>query len=125
MTADLAFGILTLRARKKYEEQTSLFRESLEQSIQTIAATVEARDPYMARHQHRVGELATAIAEEMNLSEEQIKGIHFAAIIHNLGKIHVPAEILAKPGHLSVLEYKLIQTHPEEGYNIIKNVKFP
>lgn len=125
MTADLAFGILTLRARKEHEEQTSLFRESLEQSIQTIAATVEARDPYTAGHQRRVGELATAIAEEMNLSEEQIRGIHFAAIIHDLGKIHVPAEILAKPGHLSDLEYQLIQTHPEEGYNIIKDVKFP
>jgi len=61
----------------------------------------------------------------MELSEEQIQGIHLAAIIHDLGKIHIPAEILSKPGKLNKIEFMLIQTHPEEGYNILKNVKFP
>jgi HD-GYP domain-containing protein (c-di-GMP phosphodiesterase class II) len=102
-----------------------LLRQSMEQSIQTIAATVEARDPYTAGHQRRVGELATAIGREMDLSKEQIQGIHFAAIIHDLGKIHIPAEILSKPGRLNTIEYMLIKTHPQEGYDILKNVKFP
>ncbi|MDP1784962.1 MAG: PAS domain S-box protein [Sulfuricurvum sp.] len=122
---DLAYGIITLRARIEHDQQTVLLRQSLEQSIQTIAAIVEARDPYTAGHQRRVGELATAIAQEMGLSEEQVQGIHFAAIIHDLGKIHVPAEILSKPGKLNDIEYMLIQTHPQAGYDILKDVKFP
>ncbi|MDD5158735.1 MAG: PAS domain S-box protein [Sulfuricurvum sp.] len=122
---DMAYGIFNLRTRALHEQHTTLLRQSLEQSIQTIAATVEARDPYTAGHQHRVSELATAIAREMELSEEQIQGIHLAAIIHDLGKIHIPAEILSKPGKLNKIEFMLIQTHPEEGYNILKNVKFP
>jgi len=122
---DLAYGIVTLRTRKEHEQHAIILRESLEQSIQTIADTVEARDPYTAGHQRRVGELATAIAQEMGLPEEQINGIHLAAIIHDLGKIHIPAEILAKPGKLTEIEFELIKTHPQEGYNILKNVKFP
>ncbi|MDD5160192.1 MAG: PAS domain S-box protein, partial [Sulfuricurvum sp.] len=122
---DLAYGIINLRARVEHEQHTTLLRESLEQSIQTIAATVEARDPYTAGHQNRVSELAIAIAQEMNLDEEQIHGIQLAAIIHDLGKIHIPAEILSKPGRLNNIEFMLIQTHPQEGYNILKDVKFP
>lgn len=122
---DLAYGIVTLRTRAAHEQQASLLRQSLEQSIQTIAATVEARDPYTAGHQRRVGELATAIAGEMGLAEEQIHGIHFAAIIHDLGKIRVPAEILSKPGKLTHNEYMLIKDHPQAGYDILKNVKYP
>ncbi|OHD81417.1 MAG: hypothetical protein A3D90_10215 [Sulfuricurvum sp. RIFCSPHIGHO2_02_FULL_43_9] len=122
---DLSYGILNLRTRALHEQHTILLRQSLEQSIQTIAATVEARDPYTAGHQHRVSELATAIAREMQLGDEQVQGIHLAAIIHDLGKIHIPAEILSKPGKLNKIEFMLIQTHPEEGYNILKDVKFP
>lgn len=122
---DLAYGIITLRTRVAHEHHATILRESLEQSIQTIAATVEARDPYTAGHQQRVSELATAIAKEMRLNEEQINGIHLASIIHDLGKIHIPAEILSKPGKLNSIEFMMIQTHPQEGYDILKDVKFP
>ncbi|MDD5265524.1 MAG: PAS domain S-box protein [Methylococcales bacterium] len=122
---DLAYGIFTLRARKEHEQHARILRQSLEQSIQTIAGTVEARDLYTAGHQRRVAELAVAIAREMGLPEEQISGIHFAAIIHDLGKIHVPAEILSKPGKLSDIEFMLVKTHPQAGYDILKDVKFP
>jgi PAS domain S-box-containing protein len=125
LASDLAYGITTLRARVAQAQHARVLRRSLEQSIQTIAATVEARDPYTAGHQRRVGELATAIALEIGLSPEQVDGIHFAAIVHDLGKIHVPAEILAKPGKLSELEYMLIKTHPQAGYDIPKDVEFP
>jgi PAS domain S-box-containing protein/putative nucleotidyltransferase with HDIG domain len=125
MASDLAFGIVTLRIRTEHEQHAAILRQSLEQSIQTIAGTVEARDPYTAGHQRRVSELATAIAREMGLPEEQVNGIHLAAIIHDLGKIHIPAEILAKPGKLTEIEFMLIKTHPQAGYNILKNVKFP
>lgn len=122
---DLAYGIVSLRTRKEHEQHATILRQSLEQSIQTIAATVEARDPYTAGHQQRVGELATAIAREMALPEGQINGIHLAAIIHDLGKIHVPAEILSKPGRLTDIELMLIRTHPQDGYDILKDVNFP
>lgn len=125
LASDLSYGIINLRRRIEHKKQTLLFKESLEQSIQAIAATIESRDPYTAGHQRRVGELATAIAQEMGLPENQIQGIHFAAIIHDLGKIHIPSEILSKPGKLNDLEYRLIQIHPQSGYEILKNIKFP
>jgi len=114
-----------LRTRIAHDQQAKALRQSLEQSIQIIAATVEARDPYTAGHQRRVSELASAIAQEIGLSEEEVQGIHFAALIHDLGKIHIPAEILVKPGRLSEIEFMLIKTHPQEGYNILKDVQFP
>ena len=122
---DLAYGIITLRTRTEHEQHATILRQSLEQSIQTIADTVEARDPYTAGHQRRVSELATAIAREMGLPEEQVNGIHLAAIIHDLGKIQIPAEILSKPGKLTDIEFMLIKTHPQAGYDILKDVKFP
>lgn len=125
MADDLAYGIVNLRAHAEHEHRAKLLRQSLEQSVQAIASTVEARDPYTAGHQRRVAELATAIAREMGLGEEQVSSIHLAAIIHDLGKIHIPAEILAKPRKLTELEYKMIQLHPQAGYDIIKNIVFP
>lgn len=125
LTNDLAYGIVTLRTKAEHDQHAAILRRSLEQSIQTIAGTVEARDPYTAGHQRRVAELATLIAQEMGLSEEQVDGIHFAAIIHDLGKIHIPAEILSKPGKLRDIEFMLIKTHPQSGYDIVKDVEFP
>ena len=122
---DLAYGLKAIRTRTEHEAYAGQLRSSLEQSVQTIATTLEARDPYTAGHQRRVAELATAIAQEMVLDEEQIQGIHFAAIIHDLGKINIPAEILAKPGQLNDIEYMLIQTHAQAGYEILKEVHFP
>lgn len=125
LAGDLAFGIIAQRTRTEHEQHTVLMRQSLEQSIQAIAATLESRDPYTAGHQRRVAELSVAIATEMALSEEQIEGIRFAAMIHDLGKIHIPAEILSKPSRLTDIEYLMIQTHPQEGYNILKDIQFP
>jgi PAS domain S-box-containing protein/putative nucleotidyltransferase with HDIG domain len=122
---DLAYGIINLRTRIVQHQHAIILQQSLVQSIETIANTVEARDPYTAGHQQRVAALALAIAQEMGLPEDQIKGVHLAAIIHDLGKIHVPAEILSKPGKLTALEYELIKTHPQDGYDILKNVDFP
>ena len=100
-------------------------QESLEQSIRAIADTVEARDPYTAGHQRRVADLAVAIAKAMGLSQQQIHGLRLAASIHDLGKINVPAEILAKPSRLSPIEYSLLKVHPEKGYDILHGIDFP
>ncbi|MFT7823640.1 MAG: HD domain-containing phosphohydrolase [Sulfurimonas sp.] len=125
LARDLAYGIFNQRARTENAKYEVLLREGMEQTILAIAATVESRDPYTAGHQKRVAELSMAIAEEMGLDQEEAEGIRFAATIHDLGKIQIPAEILSKPGRLTDIEYKLIQTHPQAGYDIIKDVRFP
>lgn len=100
-------------------------KKTIDGTILTIASTVEMRDPYTAGHQTRVANLAAAIAREMNLSHDQIESIHMAGIIHDLGKINVPAEILSKPGKISELEFEIIKTHPQIGYDLLKKIEFP
>jgi PAS domain S-box-containing protein len=99
--------------------------KSLEESIKSIAYTVESRDEYTAGHMKRVGQLASAIARELGLPEDTIHGIELASSIHDVGKIAIPVEILTKPGKLSKVEFMLVQTHVEAGYDIIKNIQFP
>ncbi|HEY5581208.1 MAG TPA: HD domain-containing phosphohydrolase [Rhodoferax sp.] len=129
---DLAYGITTLRTRVEHDRiaheqlhHTEMLRQSLEDSIKAIANTVEMRDPYTAGHQRRVGQLAVAIARELGLPEETIRGIELAASIHDLGKISVPAEILSKPGKLTAIELMLLKTHAQAGFDILKAIKFP
>ncbi len=112
-------------AEEMLKESLEKLRKSMEGTIQAIAMTVELKDPYTAGHQRRVAELASAIAREMNLSSDQIYGIQLAAGIHDIGKISIPAEILSKPGKISVIEFNLIKTHPQVGYEILKTVEFP
>ena len=95
------------------------------ESIKAIAATVEMRDPYTAGHQERVAELAVAVAKEVGLSKEKVQGIYVAGIVHDLGKIGTPVEILNRPGKLSAVEFALIKQHAEAGYEILRNVEFP
>ena len=90
-----------------------------------MAATVETRDPYTAGHQRRVSDLARSIATEMHLPCHVIDGIRMASMIHDIGKISVPSEILTKPTKLSELEFELIKTHSQSGYNILKDIAFP
>jgi hypothetical protein len=85
----------------------------------------ELRDPYTAGHERRVGEIAKAIAIELGLDENRIKGIEISGYLHDLGKITIPLEILSKPGKLSEIEFMLIQGHPLASYNVLKNAEFP
>jgi PAS domain S-box-containing protein len=93
--------------------------------INVIASTVESRDPYTAGHQRRVSDLACAIAKKMNLTAKQVDGVRMAGLIHDLGKISIPAEILTLPRELTEHEYGLVKFHPESGYAILKNIDFP
>jgi len=136
---DLVFGIAKIRAEVEHTRtraerdriayahahHAEILQKSLEQSIQAIADTVDARDPYTAGHQRRVAELAVCIARELGLPEDKVQGIHLAAIIHDLGKISVPAEILSKPGKLTDVEFMLVKRHSQAGYDILKDVDFP
>ncbi|MBN1798884.1 MAG: HD-GYP domain-containing protein [Spirochaetales bacterium] len=94
-------------------------------TIEVILKLLATKDPYTASHQQRVTELAVHIAREFNLNEQQIEALTLAGQIHDIGKISIPTEILCKPGKLSDLEFNLIKTHPETGYNILKEIEFP
>jgi PAS domain S-box-containing protein/putative nucleotidyltransferase with HDIG domain len=108
--------------RKKSVER---MRKSLAATVNAIAVTVERRDPYTAGHQHRVADLARSIATEIGLTSDQIEGVRMAAVIHDIGKISIPAEILSMPRKLTNTEFNLIKTHAESGYDIIKDIEFP
>jgi PAS domain S-box-containing protein/putative nucleotidyltransferase with HDIG domain len=106
-------------------KQAQTWRKVLEGSIEAIAMTLEMRDPYTAGHQQRVSRLACAIAEEMNLPQEQIDGLRIAGLIHDLGKVTIPAEILSKPSKLTETEFSIIKNHPKVAYDILKKIDFP
>ena len=125
IAADLAFGIEALRttiAKMQYQES---LRISLEQTIQVIANTIDERDAYTAGHQRQVANLSSRIAAELGLSADRIHGLHLAAMIHDLGKIGVPSELLAKPKVLSEVEFDLVKEHANIGFNILKDIAFP
>jgi len=99
-------------------------RRTVNGTVMALSAVMESRDPYTAGHQRRVAEVASAIATEMGLPQEQIEEIRVAGYLHDIGKISVPAELLSKPGRLKPLEMLLIQVHCQTGYDILKNCEF-
>lgn len=99
--------------------------EALTNTVSSLGRAVEKRDPYTDGHQKRVSALATRIAERMNLDEDTVTGIRLGALIHDIGKIQIPAELLSSPRKLSHLEMELIHTHSEVGFEILKEVEFP
>ncbi len=144
---EMMINISNALRRRKLEIQSRFNRENLEQLvlertealkntlnelenamegiIQAMGLTVEKRDPYTAGHQRRVADIACAIASEMDLPKDQIEGIRMAGIIHDIGKISVPAEILSKPGRITEHEFGIIKSHPQVGYDILKTIEFP
>jgi len=124
--ADVLAGIIKRKqAEEEIQQNLHDLRQAMEGSIELTSLMVEARDPYTAGHQQRVSLLSCAIAQEMNLSAEQIEGTKIAGLIHDLGKISIPSEILSKPGRITDLEFSLIKNHSQAGYDILKKVKFP
>ncbi len=114
--------------RKSYAEiqrSQQQYRAMLEQTVQAIALTIEKRDPYTAGHQRRVAELAMTIASQLGLPSERKEGLRFGAMLHDIGKIQLPAEILNRPGRLDPVELTLIRTHSEAGSDIVHDVEFP
>lgn len=116
----------------RVEEQTRELRESsaslkraLDGTVLALASVVETRDPYTAGHQQRVSQLACAIAREMTLPDDVIEGIRVGGILHDVGKVSVPAEILSKPGRITEFEFGIIKGHSQVGYDILKSIEFP
>ncbi len=106
-------------------ESMANLRVTLEQTVNALAVTSEKRDPYTAGHQLRVSKLATAIAVLMGLPEEMREGLRVAGLLHDIGKIYVPAEILSKPAQLTSMEMGIMKGHSEVGYDILKDIPFP
>lgn len=132
LAEDLAFGINSQRMRIAHRQAEADLRLSIdrlgammEKTIQAMAKMTEVRDPYTAGHQQRVARLSQAIAAEMKLPAEIAEYIFLAASVHDIGKIRVPSEILATPGRISEIEFELIKTHPQAGYEILGTVEFP
>jgi len=115
--------------RKKEQEEarqnTERLIRAMEHAIQAMTIVVEMRDPHTAGHQQRTTQLACAIAKEMGLSKERIGGLRLAGLIHDIGKVRVPAEILMNPDGLSEPEFMMIKAHPRLGYEILRTIDFP
>ncbi|MCF8053223.1 MAG: HD domain-containing protein [Desulfobacterales bacterium] len=112
------------RKTEELVQFSTRLKKAMDGIIHAMALAIESRDPYTAGHQQRVGELATAIAAKMGFENERIEALRMAGIVHDLGKISVPAEILSKPTRLSAPEFELIKTPSETGYNILKEIDF-
>ena len=129
---DIAFGLhnIELEEKDKLSEQKlqqsyQRLQKTMEGAINTIAKIVETKDPYTSGHQQRVSKLAETIARKMKLPQEKIEGIRVSSLVHDVGKISVPAEILNKPIKLTEIEFNLIKDHSQVGYDILKSIEFP
>ncbi|OPX27999.1 MAG: hypothetical protein B1H06_04045 [Candidatus Cloacimonas sp. 4484_143] len=119
---------LEIKERKRVEAQLNesfkKLKKAIEETINAFISAVEIRDPYTAGHQLRVAKLSLEIASEMNLNKMQLDTIRIAAILHDIGKIYIPNEILNKPSSLTETEYSMIKNHPVAGYDILKTIDF-
>lgn len=117
------------RYRTSLEElvktRTAQLSNALRGTIGVVTQTMETRDPYTAGHQRRVAGLSLALANELGLPADLVEGIEMAALVHDIGKIAVPAEILAKPTRLTSIELQLVREHARVGYEILQKVEFP
>jgi putative nucleotidyltransferase with HDIG domain len=113
-----------IQSEMQLQQSYQKIKIAMNTTIETMSKIVEAKDPYTAGHQKRVSQLAVAISKELNLPQEQIEGIRIASLIHDVGKISVPTEILSKSIKLSDIEFSLIKEHSQTGYDILKSIDF-
>jgi len=112
------------KAEEELEESYLKIRKTMEDTIDIVSRLVGMRDHYTAFHQQRVSRLATLIAQKMGLSEDKIEAIRITSLVHDIGKINVPAEILSNPNGLTEIEFNLIKEHPKIGYDVLKKIDF-
>lgn len=131
LAGDIAFGLHNIELEEKQiqvgkelQQSYERLQKTIEDTIYTIGKIAETRDPYTSGHQKNVSQIATFIAQEMKLPQDKIEGIRIASLVHDIGKISLPAEILSKPSKLSEIEYGLIKNHSQIGYDILKSIEF-
>lgn len=132
LAMDLSFGIESLSVRAKRDEAETRLRDSymrlehmMGDTVSAMGRIVEARDPYTQGHERRVAEIARSLAVEMGLDDDAVASVEMAALLHDIGKLCVPAEILTKPVTLSASEFEMIKDHSRQGYEILKDIAFP
>ncbi len=113
------------KADEEVKRSLEKLQKTMHDTVRAMSMIVETRDPYTSGHQERVARLAVAIARDLNLSEDRIEGIQIAGIIHDIGKMYVPAEILSKPTKLSDIEFSMVRSHAQVGYEILRTIDFP
>ncbi|PKM78113.1 MAG: hypothetical protein CVU90_03565 [Firmicutes bacterium HGW-Firmicutes-15] len=128
---NLSYGIMSLRARadqkkvrEELEESVKNLRNSLDGAVKALSAAGEKRDPYTADHQKRVSEIAQGIATIMGLTQKEIKSIVIAGLLHDIGKMSIPLDILNKPRALTEIEMALVKTHSQNGFEIVQLIPF-
>lgn len=107
------------------QESMRKLKKSVEGTIHTLSRIIESKDPYTSGHQLRVAELARLVAIELGFDEDRIEAVFMISLVHDIGKISIPQEILSRPGKLSELEQEIVQTHSQIGYDILSEVEFP
>ena len=112
-------------AEQEINSYVKQLQAAMQSTLQAVANVVEAHDPYTAGHERRVGIISADIAREMGWSEEKCHYLQLIGLVHDIGKMSIPAEILSKPSLLSEIEFELVKTHAEQGYQILKDVEFP
>ena len=122
--SEIEFGIATMQDRRRDQQNLEQLAVTLEAAVAAVAASTEF-DPYTAGHQRGVAKIAVTIAQELGLGAEETKGIEVAAMLHDIGKIVVPSQILSKPSKLSAAEFELIKAHPQAGVDIVAGIDFP
>lgn len=113
------------KAQAELQQSLNKLEKTMEGTIYTISFMSEIRDPYTAGHERRVSQLSCAIARELGLPKDQLEGIRVAGLLHDIGKISVPIEILSRPGQIRDFEFNIIKIHPQEGFDILKKIDFP
>ncbi len=109
---------------KELNEYRKKLQQTIESTITTLERIMETRIPEVTHHQRRVAQLALAIAKEMSLIEERVRGAHVATRIHDIGEIYVPSEIIRMPGRFSRVEFATVKIHPQAGYDTLKETNF-
>jgi len=112
-------------AREELSNSLENLRKTIDGTVSAMGLLVDMKDPYTSGHQRDVSRLARAIAVEMGMEEQQVEAVRIAGVLHDLGKLSIPSEILSKPGPMNQLEITLMQTHPKAGYDILKTIEFP
>ncbi|MBE3092676.1 MAG: HD-GYP domain-containing protein [Chloroflexi bacterium] len=110
---------------KKLKQTDIKLQKFIEGIADIITKVIELRDPYSIGHLQRVSKLAMAIAQEMKLPQDKIRGIKIASLVHDIGKVNLPSEIVRKPGKLIEVEFNLIKSHPKISYDLLKRIDFP
>jgi len=125
LSTDIYIGVNTIKLKKALMENNKKLEEAISDILIVLSKIVDSKDPFTAAHQKRVAQLSVAIAKKLGLPKNKVKLVELGALVHDIGKIYVPIEILVKPGKLTENEFNIIKEHPQTGYKLLKDLISP